>query len=100
MLVFDIKLVFDDFDSSYEELLQRSNLPTLHMHRFRTMAVEVMKIFNKMSPAYIQDLIQYKVTKYSSRFHSLVNAPKVNTSTYGKASFNYEVARVWNSLPN
>lgn len=75
-------LVYNDFGSSYEELLQRSNLLTLHIHRIRAIENEVFKMLNKMSPAYIQDLVQLKITKYSFRYENLVNVSRVYISGY------------------
>ena len=52
-----LRLVFNDFDSSYETLLERVNMPTLHISRIRLIAVETFKILHKMSPVYLQDLL-------------------------------------------
>ena len=46
----DLRFVYDDFDSSYEELLDKAKIPTLHVRRLRTMALETFKILNNMSP--------------------------------------------------
>ena len=39
-----LRLVFNDFDSSYETLLERVNMPTLHISRIRLIAIETFKI--------------------------------------------------------
>ena len=88
-----LRLVFNDFDSSYETLLERVNMPTLHISRIRLIAIETFKILRKMSTVYLQDLLSYKNSMYSFR------VPRVRTTKYGK-SFCYEAAGVWNSLPN
>ena len=95
-----LQLVFNDFDSSYETLLERVNMPTLHISRIRLIAVETFKILHKMSPVYLQDLLSYKNSIYSFRYVNLVDVPRVRTTKYGKSSFCYEAAGVWNSLPN
>ena len=56
-----LRLVFNDFDSPYETLLERVNMPTLHISRIRLIAVETFKILHKMSPVYLQDLLSYKI---------------------------------------
>ena len=95
-----LRLVFNDFDSSYETLLERVNMPTLHISRIRLIAVETFKILHKMSPVYLQDLLSYKNSIYSFRYDNLVDVPRVRTTKYGKSSFCYEAAGVWNSLLN
>ena len=95
-----LRLVFNDFVSSYESLLDRVNMPTLHIGRIRLIANETFKILNNMSPVYLQDLVSYKNSTYSFRYDNLVEVPRVRTTKYGKSTFRFEAAGVWNSLPN
>ena len=95
-----LRLVFNDFVSSYESLLDRVNMPTLHISRIRLIANETFKILNNMSPVYLQDLVSYKNSTYSFRYDNLVEVPRVRTTKYGKSTFRFEAAGVWNSLPN
>ena len=91
-------LVFNDFDSSYETLRERVNMPTLHISRIRLIAVETFKILHKMSPVYLQDLLSYKNSIYSFRYDNLVDVPRVRTTKYSKYYFCYEAAGVWHSF--
>ena len=95
-----LRLVLNNFDSSYETLLEKVNMPTFHISRIRLIAVETFKILQKMSPVYLQDLLSYKNSIYSFRYDNLVDVPRVHTTKYGKSSFCYEEAGVLNSLPN
>jgi hypothetical protein len=60
-----LKLILSYYSSSYEDLLNKSRLPTLKIRRLRTMAIEVYKILNKKSPMYLNDLFVYKESRYS-----------------------------------
>jgi hypothetical protein len=42
-----IQFIYDDTDSTYEELLTKSKLPTLKIRRIRTIAIETLKTVNK-----------------------------------------------------
>ena len=95
-----LRLVFNDFESSYETLLKRVNMPSLHVSRIRLIATESFKILHKMTPLYLQDLLSYKNSAYTFRYDNLVDVPRVRTTKYGKSTFRYEAAQVWNSLPN
>ena len=64
------------------------------------MACEVFKIVNNLSPKYIQDLINIKVSNYDLGNEQQASLPQVNTTSYGLKSFRFEAARIWNSLPN
>ena len=37
-------MVFDDYESDYETLLQRAKMQTLHVGRIKTLAIEIYKI--------------------------------------------------------
>ena len=84
----------------YEALLERANMPTLHVNRIRLIAIETFKILHKMSPVYLHDLVSYKESNYSFRYDNLADVPRVSTTRYGKSTFSYKAAVVWNSLPN
>ena len=64
------------------------------------MAIEAFKILYEMSPKYLHDLISFKNTNYSFRYKNLVDVPSVRASRYGMATFRFEAAQLWNSLPN
>ena len=85
-----VRLVFNDFTSSYDDLLTKANMPTLHISRIRTIAIEAFKILYKMSPKYLHDLVSFKNTNIFFRYENLVDVPSVRTSRYGKATFRFE----------
>lgn len=95
-----LRLVFNDFNSSYEALLEKVSMPTLHVNRIRLIAMETFKILHNITPAYLQDLVTYKDSVYSFRYDKLAEVPRVRTTKFGKSTFGYEAAWVWNSLPN
>ena len=41
-----LRFIYDDYSSDYNQLLVKSNLPSLKTRRMRTMALEVFKIIN------------------------------------------------------
>ena len=95
-----LRLVFNDFSSSYETLLEKVNMPSLHKSRIRLIAMETFKILHKLTPAYLHDLVTYIESRYSFRYDNLADLPRVRTARHGKSTFRYEAATVWNSLPN
>ena len=48
----------------------------------------------------IQMLVSLKQSSYSFRYENTLQIPTVRTVAYGKKSFCFEAARVWNSLPD
>jgi len=95
-----LKFIYEDQNSTYEELLEKSKLPSLKVRRIRTIAIETSKIINKQSPLYLHDLVQIKQNKYSFRYQNTVHLPRVKTTRYGLNSFKYFAAKTWNDLPD
>ena len=88
-----LRFIYRDYDSSYESLLLKSQLPSLKVRRLQAIALEAFKILNNLSPVYLNDLILFKNLSYSFRY------TQVRTSRYGTRSFRFTAAKMWNNLP-
>ena len=51
-----LSFVYHAFDSAYA----KAYIPSLHIRRLKTMAIETFKIFNNMSPPVLSDLINFR----------------------------------------
>ena len=89
-----------DYVSNYATLLEKAQMPTLHISRLRWIAAEAYKCIYNLSPEYIGDLVELKQSVYNFRYENTARVPTVKTTAYGKRSFRFEAARVWNSIPN
>ena len=94
-----LRFVYDDFVSTYEELLEKAKIPTLKIRRLRTMALETFKILHDLAPPSLSNLVNIKENKYNFRYSNILQIPTVRTTTYGKNSFRYAAAVLWNSFP-
>ena len=81
-----LRFIYNDSYSSYENLLEKSELPSLRLRRLRSMAIEVFKIINKQTPVYLHDSVTIKKSSYSFRYNNTVNMPRVNTTGSGHYS--------------
>jgi hypothetical protein len=95
-----LRFIYEDHDSSYDALLQKSKFPSLHIRRLKSMAIEVYKIFSKQGPTHLHDLLILKNSSYSFRYENVFTIPRVRTTKYGLRSFRYTGAKLWNDLPN
>ena len=82
-----LKIVFNSYETFYEEPLTRANLPTLHLRRLRTIALETFKCINNTAPTYIRDLVILKQLSYSFRYENTLQIPTVRIVAYGQKSF-------------
>ena len=95
-----LRFIYDDHNTSYEDLLMKSKLPSLKLRRIRTMALESFKIINKDCPVILQDLLTVKHNRYNFRYHNTVEVPHARTTRFGLQSFRHKAAATWNSLPD
>ena len=94
-----LRIVFDNVNMSYIELLKLCNRKTLHYERLRLIAIQVYKSLNGLSPQYVNDLFTVKENPYNLRSKVILVQPYVNTVNYGILSVSYHGPKVWNTLP-
>ena len=95
-----LRIIFKDYTSSYDTMLQRSNMLSLDLLRLKHLAVEMYKCVHGMNPAYLNDTFSIKETAYDLRDTSVMNQNSFKTRTYGYRSFAYYGSKLWNCLPN
>jgi len=81
-----LKLVYNDFDSSYDKPLTRAKLPNLELSRKRTILVEVYKAVNKLSPSFMWDLFHVKDVKNNLRNCNNLCVKQCRTKKYEQDS--------------
>jgi hypothetical protein len=79
-----LRFIYEDYNSTYGELLHIAKVPSLRIRRMRVMALECSKILYRLSPPCLNDLVVLKNSKYSLKYSNIVEIPKVKTTSYGK----------------
>ena len=73
-----LRAVFKTTAETYEELLKRAKLPTLHNRRYQDKAILIYKVTNDLVPSYISEIFTRKSTRYNLR-NSDFEIPRFNT---------------------
>ncbi len=81
--------VFNDFTSSYVELLMKSEQQSILIHLIRLLAIEVYKCINEIAPEYLCTLLTKHNIPYDLRDDNRLTQKKFRTITYVKRSFVY-----------
>ena len=80
-----LRFVYNDFESTYDVLLSKVNIPSLHARRLKTIAMETFKILNEMAPPFLTNLVRLRDNLvYNFRYNNILQVPQVRTTTYGK----------------
>ena len=95
-----LKIVYNDFNSDYQELLTRFGTTTMLRSRHICILLEVFKSKKEINPSYVKKLLSDKEIPYSLRDPSLLIQPLTNTTNFGLRSFAYLGSKLWNDLDN
>ena len=94
-----LRLVYDDYKSSFDVLLNKNKSFSIHHQNIQKLMIEVYKSLNKPSPDnYFDSLFTSKRRQDPLQNDLLV--PSVKTVTKGKDSAKYLGAVTWNSIPS
>ena len=83
-----LRIIHNDYESSFETLLKFSKQESLLAKRLKIMILEVFKTFNRLNPSCLHDLFTKSEVVYDLRTQKL-EQPKRRTTTYGLRTFSY-----------
>ncbi len=90
--------VYNDYDSSYLVLLERSGMQSIELLIQKTILIEIFKALHNIGAAYLANL--FKFSNNSTRSNQMdLAVPRVNQTTYGLHSLHYHGTQLWESLP-
>ena len=78
-----LKFIFQDFNSSYDILLQKAGTTTLHLSRMRNLVLQTFKIVYSDSPPFLRDFVVKKDIFYNFRYTNLLELPRPKSTRFG-----------------
>ena len=96
-----LHFLLNDYDSSYEDLLEKSGYPNMNLRRQRALCIEIYKTLNKLNPDYMNDIFKPRNTDRLTREKYKLNLeiPKPNQATFGTRSLRSYCPKISNALP-
>ena len=93
-----LRIVYSDYSSTFKELIEKDKSSTIHERNLRTLAIELYKVVNGLSPKILEEVFPMKKsTKYCSK--SPFETFNVRTTNYGIHSLSYMGPKIWSILP-
>ena len=94
-----LRLVYDDKVSSFEELLIKDNSFTIHERNVQTLAIELYKVVNGLSPEIMKHVFPLKESiRYPSE--NILITRNVNSVKYGTGTLAHLGPKIWGIIPN
>ena len=95
-----LKIVYKDFNSSFQELLTEDNSLNIHHRNLQKLVTEIFKIKNGLSTELRNDVFELIEKPYSLRTTSQFKSRKIRTTKYGIETPSYLGHKLCNLVPN
>ena len=68
-----LRFLYEDYFSSYEELLQKAGKETMKVNRLRSLCIEIYKSINNINPTYLNEVFKLRKTSRAVRSNYKLN---------------------------
>ena len=79
-----LRLLYNNYTSTYDSLLAKANKPSMELKRYRILALEIFKTLNFLNPTYMQDLSYLRSS--STRRPNNIVVVRTNTNAWNEKS--------------
>ena len=96
-----LRLVYQDKQSSFEELLQNDNFVSVHMKNLQYLATEIFKVKNGLSPIIMNDVFNFQENEnYSLRSGIHLASRDTHTAHFGTDTISSSGLKLWKLIPD
>ena len=95
-----LKVIYNDKTSGLEQLLQNDNSVSIHNRNIRTLAIEMHKVINGLSPEIMNEIFQIREeTRYNLRYTSQFTIPPIHSVYNGRESVSFMGPKICKLIP-
>ena len=94
-----LSLVYNDFSSSFSELLETDKSVTIHRRYLQILAYEIFKVKQNMAPEILIEIFPQKESCYSLRNSTTLQGRSIKTVMYGLETISSLGPKIWDILP-
>ena len=93
-----LRLVYQDYSSTFEELLRKDNSMTFHHRNIHQVAIEMYKVKHDLSPPFMKEIFCYKGIGRDTRSGDVFLRPHVESVKKGDRSLRSFGLIIWNTM--
>ena len=94
-----LRLVYNEENLSFQELLDLDKSVTVHHKNLQKLAVEMYKIKTELSPIPMREIFNNRIDTYDLRSNGCWQTSRVRTVAYGTETIRYRGPKTWDMLP-
>ena len=95
----DLRIVYKDCISSFEDLLKRYKSATIHHRNIQSLAIELFKVKQNLSNSVLSKVFPARSISYNLRSQTDFIRSNASTSQYGLNSMRCFASKVWQMTP-
>ena len=93
-----LRIVYQDIESSFADLLSKDNSFTIHERNIQTLAIELYKVAYRISPKIMDEVFPLKSgTRYAGE--SIFETSNIKTVSWGTETLGNIGPRIWSIIP-
>ena len=93
-----LRLVYQDYSTTFEDLLKKDNSLTFHQRNIHQVAIEMYKVKNNLSPPFMKEIFSHNDNIKGTRSGDTFARPNVDTVKKGDRSLRSFGPIVWNTM--
>ena len=95
-----LRLVYKDQNSTFEELLSKNKLFTVHQRNLQKLATEMYKAKNKLSPSFMTLIFPHSENQYDMRTPNYFKTHNIMTVHNGSETISFRGPIIWRLVPD
>ena len=96
-----LRLIYNDYQSTFQELLDKDNSVSIHYRNIRTLATEIYKFVNGISAPIMDEIFSLNDTStFNLRSQNPLKRIIPKTVWYGTESLSYLAPKIWDIVPD
>ena len=94
-----LRIVFNDNNSNFKDLLKKSNSVSIHHRNLQHIAIEIYEALNGLFTTLMSELFKIKVRKYDFRSGNTIVPNNPHTTKHGLNTISYLAPKIWEKVP-
>ena len=95
-----LRLVYDDRQSTFEELLNIDKSVTIHHRNLQVLAAELYKVHHGLAPELMNDIFKKGNVTHNFRKSSTSETRNIKSVYYGSETISFIGPKIWELLPS
>ena len=95
-----LRITYNDYESTFQELLYKDNSVRIHQRNLQLLAILVYKVKNNLAADITYDIFNPNQSYYNLRNNNIFQRKNVRTVRYGTESLSFLAPKIWALLPD